>query len=295
MSLSTKRKGILLAGGHGKRLLPLTKTFSKQLMPVYDKPMIYYPISTLMLGDIREILIICSPGSYNLFKELLGSGKQWGINFRYQIQQKPEGIGQAILLAKNFIGNDATAIALGDNLFHGSSLVSIIKNACEKVDGATIFAYPVSNPKQYGVVSFDSDGKATKIEEKPTHPNSQYAITGLYFYDNSLLEKASKLKYSSRGELEITDINQQYLSEGSLNVALMGRGMAWLDTGTVDSLQEASSYIRTLECRQGLKICCPEEIAWRKGWITDNDLENLAINLKASGYGEYLCKLIEYK
>ncbi len=293
MSPSPRRKGILLAGGDGLRLSPLTKAFSKQLMPVYDKPMIYYPICTLMLADIKDILIICTADNHNLFQNLLGSGKLWGVDFSYKIQEKPEGIAQSILIGRDFIGKDSVALILGDNLFHGSSLVSILKAANTRKKGATVFAYAVSDPERYGVVSFDKNRQITNIIEKPKEAESQYAITGLYFYDNSVIEKAKNLIFSNRGELEITDINKQYLKQGLLNVELMGRGMAWLDTGTIDSLHEASTYIRTIECRQGLKVSCPEEIAWRKGWIDDEELANLAKIAGKSGYGEYLLKLIK--
>ncbi len=287
-----KRKGIILAGGNGSRLYPITKATSKQLIPVYDKPMIYYPLSTLMLAGIRDILIITTPNDRVTFEKLLGNGSQFGINIKYKIQAKPEGIAQAFLIAEEFIKNSSVTLILGDNLFHGDFLVNQLQKNYLLNEGASIFAYSVSDPQRYGVVEFDSKGKAYNIEEKPLNPKSKFAITGLYFYDNSVVEKAKKIKPSDRGELEITDLNKMYMKEGKLNVEKMNRGMTWLDTGTTDSLHEASSYIRTLERRQGLKIGCPEEVAWRMNFIDDDQLYSLSIDLKKSGYGEYLQNIL---
>ena len=287
-----KRKGIILAGGNGSRLYPITKATSKQLIPVYDKPMIYYPLSTLMLAGIRDILIITTPNDRDTFEKLLGNGSQFGINIKYKIQSKPEGIAQAFLIAEEFIKNSSVTLILGDNLFHGDFLVNQLQKNYLSNEGASIFAYSVSDPQRYGVVEFDSKGKAYNIEEKPLNPKSKFAITGLYFYDNSVVEKAKKIKPSDRGELEITDLNKMYMKEGKLNVEKMNRGMTWLDTGTTDSLHEASSYIRTLERRQGLKIGCPEEVAWRMNFIDDDQLYSLSIDLKKSGYGEYLQNIL---
>ena len=287
-----KRKGIILAGGNGSRLYPITKATSKQLIPVYDKPMIYYPLSTLMLAGIREILIITTPNDRDTFEKLLGNGSQFGINIKYKIQTKPEGIAQAFLIAEEFIENSSVTLILGDNLFHGDFLVNQLQKNYLLNEGASIFAYSVSDPQRYGVVEFDSKGKAYNIEEKPLNPKSKFAITGLYFYDNSVVEKAKKIKPSDRGELEITDLNKMYMKEGKLNVEKMNRGMTWLDTGTTDSLHEAASYIRTLERRQGLKIGCPEEVAWRMNFIDDDQLYSLSIDLKKSGYGEYLQNIL---
>ena len=287
-----KRKGIILAGGNGSRLYPITKATSKQLIPVYDKPMIYYPLSTLMLAGIRDILIITAPKDRDTFEKLLGNGSQFGINIKYKIQTKPEGIAQAFLIAEEFIKNSSVTLILGDNLFHGDFLVNQLQKNYLLNEGASIFAYSVSDPQRYGVVEFDSKGKAYNIEEKPLNPKSKFAITGLYFYDNSVVEKAKKIKPSDRGELEITDLNKMYMKEGKLNVEKMNRGMTWLDTGTTDSLHEASSYIRTLERRQGLKIGCPEEVAWRMNFIDDDQLYSLSIDLKKSGYGEYLQNIL---
>ncbi|WP_269625347.1 glucose-1-phosphate thymidylyltransferase RfbA [Prochlorococcus marinus] len=295
MTYSSLRKGIILAGGKGKRLAPLTKSISKQLMPVYDKPMIYYPLATLMLCGIKEIMIVSDPDHIGLFRKLLDNGKEWGIDLQYAIQQKPEGVAQAVLIGEEFIGSNNVAIALGDNIFHGNDLISILRSADSWNKGGTIFAYPVSDPENYGVLKFDHSGSVIEIEEKPKKPSSQYAVTGMYFYDNTVIERAKKLNFSSRGELEITDLNKSYLNDQLLNVKMMGRGIAWLDTGTIDSLQEASLYIRTLEYRQGLKIGCPEEISWRQGWINDNQLVKLANNLSHSSYGEYLRRLLEFK
>ena len=287
-----KRKGIILAGGNGSRLYPITKATSKQLIPVYDKPMIYYPLTTLMLAGIREILIITTPNDRVTFEKLLGNGSQFGINIKYKIQAKPEGIAQAFLIAEEFIKNSSVTLILGDNLFHGDYLVNQLQKNYLLNEGASIFAYSVSDPQRYGVVEFDSKGIAYNIEEKPINPKSKFAITGLYFYDNSVVEKAKKIKPSDRGELEITDLNKMYMKEGKLNVEKMNRGMTWLDTGTTDSLHEAASYIRTLERRQGLKIGCPEEVAWRMNFIDDDQLYSLSIDLKKSGYGEYLQNIL---
>ena len=293
MSSIKYRKGILLAGGTGQRLKPLTSAISKQLLPVYDKPMIYYPLSTLMLSGIRDILVITTPKDKEVFQGLFGDGKDWGLNFTYSVQERPEGIAQALNIGSDFIKGNPVALALGDNLFHGKGLTELLNSANNRSTGATIFAYPVRDPERYGVVKFNKSGTAISIEEKPSQPTSQYAVTGLYFYDETVIERAKKLKFSNRGELEITSLNQSYLDDGLLNVELMGRGMAWLDTGTFDSFNEASSYIRTLEHRQGLKVGCPEEIAWRKKWISEEQLKKLAKPLKASGYGEYLLRLLE--
>ena len=286
------RKGIILAGGSGTRLAPLTNVISKQLMPVFDKPMIYYPLSTLMLIGIREYLIITTSLDNHLYKELLGDGSQWGINIKYEIQTKPDGIAKAFIIGEEFIANSEVALILGDNLFHGNQLVPKLEEADIEKNGATLFAYNVNDPERYGVVDFNSKGEVLSIQEKPEKPKSRYAITGLYFYDNSVIEFAKNLNYSKRNELEISDINNIYLKKGKLNVQILGRGTAWLDTGTIDSLHEASSYIRTLENRQGLKISCPEEIAWRNSWISNKDLEKLAKPISNSGYGMYLLRLI---
>ena len=286
------RKGIILAGGSGTRLAPLTNVISKQLMPVFDKPMIYYPLSTLMLIGIREYLIITTSLDNHLYKELLGDGSQWGINIKYEIQTKPDGIAKAFIIGEEFIANSEVALILGDNLFHGNQLVPKLEEADIEKNGATLFAYNVNDPERYGVVDFNSKGEILSIQEKPEKPKSRYAITGLYFYDNSVIEFAKNLNYSKRNELEISDINNIYLKKGKLNVQILGRGTAWLDTGTIDSLHEASSYIRTLENRQGLKISCPEEIAWRNSWISNKDLEKLATPISNSGYGMYLLRLI---
>ena len=285
------RKGIILAGGTGSRLHPITKVVSKQLLPVYDKPMIYYPLSTLMLAGIKEILIITTPNDQESFKKLLGDGSKIGISIYYEVQEKPEGIAQAFIIAEEFIANSPVALILGDNIFYGQGISKILKNANKKTD-SSIFAYRVVDPERYGVVEFSKDFKARGIEEKPQNPKSKYAITGIYFYDNTVVEKAKTIKPSERGELEITDLNKLYLKENSLNVAVLSRGIAWLDTGTVDSLQEASQFIRTIEHRQGYKIGCPEEIGWRNGWIKDKQLETIAKKNIKSGYGEYLLSLL---
>ena len=293
MKTHSLRKGIILAGGKGTRLHPVTSFLSKQLLPVYDKPMIYYPISTLMLCGIRDILIITTPSYKYLFEKLLNNGMGWGVNFSYQIQEKSEGIAHAISLAEDFSGGHDIAVALGDNIFHGSNLVSLLKSADLRSKGGTIFAYPVCDPQRYGVVEFDKNGKILNICEKPNNPKSQYAISGLYFFDNSCFERIKKLDYSLRNELEITALINSYLLDKSLNLEIMGRGMAWFDTGTFDSLHEGSSYISSIEHRQGFKVGCPEEVAWRQGWINDNQLATLADPLIISGYGQYLLELIE--
>ena len=289
----TSRKGIVLAGGSGTRLHPVTQSISKQLLPVYDKPMIYYPLSTLMLAGIREICIISTPQDTPRLQQLLGDGSDWGLALTYIVQQKPEGIAQAFTLARDFIADDPVALILGDNVYYGHELETMMANADSKPDGATVFAYPVTDPERYGVVSFEPGGKALSIEEKPKKPESRYAVTGLYFYDNRVVDIAASLKPSARGELEITDVNLHYLADGQLNVELMGRGMAWLDTGTHDSLLEASQFIQTIEKRQGLKVMCPEEIAYRKGFISAEELEKIAQPLLKSGYGDYLIQILK--
>jgi len=285
-------KGIVLAGGAGTRLYPATQVVSKQLLPVYDKPMVYYPLTTLMLAGIRDILVISTPQDTPRFEALLGDGARWGIRLRYAVQPKPGGIAQAFLVGREFIGSDPVALVLGDNIFHGHDLTELLKRATARSRGATVFAYPVNDPGRYGVVEFDAKGKAVSIEEKPERPKSRYAVTGLYFYDGEVAGIAGKLKPSARGELEITDLNRIYLERGELEVVPMGRGMAWLDTGTHEALLEAAHFIETIERRQGLKVACPEEIAWRMGFIDAAQLEALAKPLESSGYGEYLRRVL---
>jgi len=282
-----------LAGGSGTRLHPITQGISKQLLPVYDKPMIYYPLSTLMLAGIREVLIITTPFDLSVFERLLGDGSRWGMTIDYAVQPSPDGLAQAFLIGADFLAGAPASLVLGDNLFHGHDLIPQLAACNHAVAGATVFAYPVSDPERYGVVAFDTDGRVTSLEEKPSKPSSRYAVTGLYFYDDTVVERARQVVPSHRGELEITDLNRMYLEEGLLRVELMGRGMAWLDTGTCDSLHEAASYIRTLEHRQGLKVGCPEEVAWRQGWISEDQLEQLALPLRKSGYGTYLLQLLQ--
>ncbi|MDO9235724.1 MAG: glucose-1-phosphate thymidylyltransferase RfbA [Aquabacterium sp.] len=291
-STSPNRKGIILAGGSGTRLHPATLAISKQLLPVYDKPMVYYPLSTLMLAGIRDILLISTPQDTPRFQALLGDGSQWGLNLSYCVQPTPDGLAQAFILGRDFVGNNPSALVLGDNIYHGHDLQKLLGSAANRTEGASVFAYHVQDPERYGVVDFDAQHRALSIEEKPKTPKSNYAVTGLYFYDNQVCDIAADTQPSPRGELEITDVNARYLAMGQLNVEIMGRGYAWLDTGTHDSLLEAGQFISTLEKRQGLKVACPEEIAFRSGWIGAEQLQKLAQPMLKNGYGQYLLKVL---
>jgi glucose-1-phosphate thymidylyltransferase len=290
---TTSRKGIILAGGSGTRLYPVTQAVSKQLMPVYDKPMVYYPLTTLMLAGIREVLLISTPQDTPRFAELLGDGSQWGMRIEYAVQPSPDGLAQAFVIGREFVGGGPSALVLGDNIYYGHDLVKILQSAHERPTGASVFAYHVHDPERYGVVAFDAQQRAISIEEKPKQPQSNYAVTGLYFYDEQVCDIAASIKPSPRGELEITDVNQRYLEQGQLHVEMMGRGYAWLDTGTHDSLHEAAGFIATLQKRQGLMVACPEEIALAQGWIGAADVERLAAPLAKTGYGQYLLRLVQ--